>query len=332
MEFSLDEAKKVARKFWWIIIGATILGLLVGAVFGRSRTTTTYTSTAQLEVDIDFLEGEFDSDVSAPSLLQGYNTAHSLIPTFEKKLFSKEVVLSRIATDYYKKTGILYDTDQLRKMFVFSFTENALIIDLSCTALTENESLTLLKLLCKYGLQSANTVSTAVKLQVVKVPVHTYTTTITGASAQQITAMKEKLEMSNDLIYDEILKGLPEVYLQKDEIRNGFAFETETNGEVTWSYSSTDKDVTIAVMEYVLEKDDNILSGLTVDKSFMLDGKEPDIEYFEEIATGKPVTSSRMLFYGVVVGALAFVCGAAFSAILYYIAEKKAKKAEKVEE
>jgi len=328
MEFSLDQAKKVATKFWWIIIGATILGIIVGAVFGRTRTSTTYTSTAQIEIDIEHLEGEYNPGNSSPSYLVGYNTAHSLFPTFEQKIFSKETVLQRVADDYAKSTGFLFDLDALRKKFTFSFAENALIVELSCTTDEADESLALLKLLCKYGLQSANTVSSAVKLQIAKVPVYTYSTTITGASEQQITAMKEKLEMSNDLIYDEIMKGLPETYLQRDDIRNGFDYAVKSNGDVTWSYSSTNNDVTISVMEYILEKDDNILSGLTVDRSFLTDGKEPDIEYFAEITTGKPVTTSRMMFYAIVVGGLAFVCGAGLSAILYYKAEKAEKKAE----
>lgn len=328
MEFSLDQAKKVATKFWWIIIGATILGILVGAIFGRTRTSTTYTSTAQIEIDIKHLEGEYNPGNGSPSYLVGYNTAHSLIPTFEQKIFSKETVLKRVAEEHAKNTGFLFNLDALRKKFSFAFAENALIIELSCTTDEAEESLSLLKLLCKYGLQSANTVSSAVKLQIAKVPVYSYSTTITGASAQQITAMKEKLEMSNDLIYDEIMKGLPETYLQRDDIRNGFSFDSKSNGDVIWSYFSTNRDVTVSVMEYILQKDDNIMTGLTVDRSFLTDGKEPDIEYFAEIATGKPVTSSRMVFYGVVVGGLAFLCGAGLSAILYYKGEKKDSKPE----
>ncbi|MBQ2714411.1 MAG: hypothetical protein IJF76_02135 [Clostridia bacterium] len=333
MEFSLNEAKKIAIKFWWVVAAITVLGLLVGYVFGSSRVSTTYTASAQLEVDIKHLEGEFSSDDGTPSYLSGYNTAHSLIPTFEQTLFNKEVVLSRICDEYEKEAGIRYTPDQVLRKFDFEFKDNSLIIDLSCTTASEAESLSLLKLLCKFGLNRTNGVSSAVKLQVVKLPVYSYSTTL-KIDDNQLADLKKQLDEKNDAIYDYVMSTevMANVYLQRDEIRNGFSFTKKENGDIVWTYSSTNNDVTIEVMDYIMDQDNSILSNLgEVDKTFL--EKQPDIEYFEEMSVGGPVTTSRTMFYAIVVGIIACVCGVAVAVVLYYLLEKKAKaEKEEIEE
>lgn len=326
MEISLNVVKKIAKKFWWVVAAATLLGLIVGFVFGSTRVSTTYTATAQLIVDVEYLESIYGGEGSnSPSFSAGYNTAHSLVPTYEKTLFNEETVLSRVADTYYEETGIVYTPEELRKKFGFSFTTNTLVIDLSCTSSSEDECVHLLTLLCEHGIQRLNLVSSAVKLKIAEVQVFSYTFTLENATVTEIENYKNRIENKNDEIYDYVMSYLPVgSYLQRDEIRNGFKFAEKANGELTVTYSNSNSEVTKLVSEHVTK--DEYIGNLVYNGTF---ADKPDVEYFKEISDGVAKTSSRTMFYTVVVGVLAAICGAAAAYVLYYINNKK--KPEPVE-
>ncbi len=329
MEFTGNDAKKIISKFWWLILVVTVVCAAAGFFYGRSNKTTSYTATAQLIVDVEYLEEIYQASDGTPSYSQGYNTAHSLVPTFEKTLFNEKTVLDRVANAYYEDTGILYTPSQVRKMFGFSFTTNTLVIDLSCTARTGDECEALLTLLCEHGLERLNLVSSAVKLKIAEVPVYTYSFDVSYTSANQIVGLKNLIEDKNDEIYDHTRLELSDIYLQRDEIRNGFKYKDKGNGKLEITYSNTNESVVEFIVkeelvDYVKDAGMSLIneSGAVVTSPDVAD--KPDVEYFKEISDAKEYVSSRTMFYTVALGFVGFALVTLVAVIIYISKEKKA--------
>ncbi len=333
MEFSRDDAKNIVKAFWWVVLIAAVLGCVLGFFYGNTTEKTTYKSTAQLIVDIDKLEEDFTDNSGTPNFQAGYNTAHSLIATFEKIIFNEETVLLRVSESYYEETGILYEPAQLKNKFAFSHETNTLVVDVSCTASTKEECETLIRLLCKHGIERLNTLSGTVYIDVSSIDIYSYTFDLKYKSAKDVDAFKSLLEDKNDEIYDHTCDKLYNIYLQRNEIRNGFKFVDKGNGVLEVSYSNTKSEVVDYIVKTVLPDYVQDAGLEYVDWATLSDPqKAPDKEPYEEISEAKGTFSSNKKLYILVFAFFAVVISALVVTFIYLVKNDRIKFITKMKE
>lgn len=301
-------------KFCWIVIIVAILGGVVGFLTKTEQTvvvTDEYTTSVKFIVDMDHLENNVKFDESSgiadsQVVFTGYNTAYSLFPTFKDVIFSKTTVMEKIQQEYFDLTAEKIEMEDLINAYTTDFPTNSLSFSVSCKSDTVEKSETLIKLMCKYGLERINTVSNIVKVEISSIVTYADTVIVTG-STEQLNAYKKKVEEAKSVIYTSAVESMDD-YVQRNSVMNGFDFVVE-NGKLKLVFGSTNKSLNDFVVNYITDVD-FVSDVVTISRENTQILYEEDF-YSEKISEEEiiPATDNTMIFavFGAL-GAILVLC------------------------